>query len=144
MEGIEGRVERERVRVIVIDDATKKRCERMKRFYRPEIEMESGECAGTFDATLHPSRYGIFAERLFLIDAIQTSQPAGRLVAARKTFRRLSYHLNSKFFSRLPPSATFAPFSLFSFLSFFLSFFSSFQRKQYLREIFLLFSSENE
>ena len=106
--------------------------------------MESGECAGTFDATLHPSRYGIFAERLFLIDAIQTSQPAGRLVAARKTFRRLSYHLNSKFFSRLPPSATFAPFSLFSFLSFFLSFFSSFQRKQYLREIFLLFSSENE
>lgn len=95
-----GGVERERegrVRVIVIDDATKKRCERMKRFYRPEIEMESGECAGTFDATLHPSRYGIFAERLFLIDAIQTSQPAGRLVAARKTFRRLSYHLNSKF-----------------------------------------------
>lgn len=117
MEG-EGRgKERERegrVRIIVIDDATKKRCERMKRFYRPEIEMESGECAGTFDATLHPSRYGIFAERLFLIDAIQTSQPAGRLVAARKTFRRLSYHLNSKFSLVLPPSATFAPFSLSS------------------------------
>lgn len=71
-------------RVIVIDDATKKRCERMKRFYWPEIEMESGECAGTFDATLlHPSRYGIFAERLFLIDAIQTSQPASRTVGCR-------------------------------------------------------------
>lgn len=110
------------MRVIVIDDATKKRCERMKKFYRPEIEMESGECAGTFDATLHPSRYGIFAERLFLIDAIQTSQPAGRLVAARKTFRRLSYHLNSKFsLGCLLPQPL--PLFLFPLLFFFSLFF---------------------
>lgn len=67
----------------------------MERFYWP-AKLESIECAGTFDAALHPSRYGIFVERLFLIDAIQ-SEPARTAVALVKLFAAFRCRLNSKF-----------------------------------------------
>jgi hypothetical protein len=80
--------------------------------------------AGTFDApasppfppppTLPPSllppgpgpapravrRYGIFAERLFLIDAIQTSRPPGALVKLFVAFRAASRDIRSSGFTR--------------------------------------------
>lgn len=81
--------------------------ERIKGLYRRAGTRKSSKRARTFDAagtlSLFPlpfslprpsrraatRRYGIFAERLFLIDAIQTSRRQ-RAWRARKTFRRLS------------------------------------------------------